>query len=279
MERFHSRLSEHFRAYKARHLPDVPDGVLHHNGVPLEYPHILPKERFDLNILPSIRAPFWRWFESQHGNIKLHHFFHHLNSSQALCFNLLFPFLADDGKTVDVRLLRALAIDSKSAFSGQFETVLGKDENTNFDFYLEAESGRKVFCELNFSETEFGSCEDDERHRVELELHYRPYLQGHIDAHWFDGKTFFENYQILRSVSYLARDPDSTLFFIFPEANESLRRSEETIAKVAADALGRRVMILHLEVLLERVRALIGDEPALLDHFDQFTEKYVVTTL
>ncbi len=172
--------------------------------------------------------------------------------------------------------MQILGIGAEGGFSGQFETVLDKDESTNFDFYLEAESGQKVFLELKFSETEFGSCQDDEPHRTKLEQLYRPHLQGHIDSQWFDEKTFFDNYQILRNVSYLGCHPDSTLFFIFPRANESLVSSEDTIAKIAAQAFGSRVNILHLEVLVKRILALIADDAALLEHFKDFSEKYLL---
>jgi hypothetical protein len=129
---------------------------------------------------------------------------------------------------------------------------------------------------LKFSETEFGSCQDDEPHRTQLEQLYRPHLQDHTDSQWFDEKTFFENYQILRNVSYLGCHPDSTLFFILPGTNEILARSEETIAKIAAQALGSRVNILHLEVLLERILARVADDAALLEHFKDFSEKYLL---
>jgi hypothetical protein len=274
LERYHRRLITHFRAYKARHFPGLPDGVLHHDGVPFEYAHILPKERFELNILPSIRAGFWRWFELQNGNVKLRPFFHHLSSPQALCFNLFFPFLTGKGETADPRLLHAIGMDSGTGFRGQFETVLGKDEHESFDFRLEGDSGGDVFFELRFSETDFGGYEDDELYRPKLEP---PFAQDGVDPPWFDGKAFSENYRILRSVSCLGQHPANRLFFIFPAANESLTRNEAAIAKIAAEAMGTRVVILYLEVLVERIRTVIEDDPALLEHFEQFEEKYLVT--
>jgi hypothetical protein len=277
VDRYHARLVAHFRAYRARHFPGLPDGVWHHGGVPLEYAHILPKERFELNVLPAIRARFWRWFEAQQGNMKLHYLFHHLNSPQALCFNLFFPFLEQDGTTVDPRLTDALvAGDPQKRFSGHFETVLDKDEDTRFDFCLEANSGPKIFVDLKFSETQFGSVDADEGQRINLEQHYGPRLQRHSEPQWFDEKTFFENYEILKSICTLAQYPDSRLFFIFPRANESLVRSEETIARIAAQAMGTRVVILHLETLFERIVHLVRDDPVLLEHFDQFREKYLL---
>ena len=53
------------------------------------YTHILPKDQYKLNILEEIREDFWIYFTKN--DITLHTNFHHLNSSQAMCFNLFFP--------------------------------------------------------------------------------------------------------------------------------------------------------------------------------------------
>ena len=58
------------------------------------YPHILPKEKKDLNIIEGIRNDFWPYLNKT--DIKLHQYFHHLNSSQALCFNLFFPLIKNE---------------------------------------------------------------------------------------------------------------------------------------------------------------------------------------
>ena len=233
-ERYQPRLTTHFEAYQAQRLPGLPDGVWVHKGQERTYPHILPKDQYQLNILPSVRDRFWNWFGTQKGEVKLHRFFHHLNSSQALCFNLFFPFLKEDGKTVDPRLLQALGIDDQGRFTGHFERVFDKDENTNFDLYLESDSDQRIFFELKYSEAEYGSCKNDPRHCDKLEKHYRPHLREHIDAQWLEQKTFFRNYQILRNMSYLGRHIESRLFFIFPKANQQLAKSGETIAKIQA---------------------------------------------
>jgi hypothetical protein len=208
--------------------------------------------------------------------VKLHRFFHHLNSSQALCFNLFFPFIGEDGKTVDSRLVKALGIDDQGCYTGYFEKVFDKDENTNFDFYLESDSGQKVFFELKYSEAEFGSCKNDPKHCDKLEKHYRPLLQEYIEASWLEEKTFFRNYQVLRNMSYLGRHRESRLFFIFPKASESLAKSGETIAKIQAKSFGERVRVLYLEDLVERILDVTKDDPTLQHYFQEFKKKYVL---
>jgi len=111
-------------------------------------------------------------------------------------FNLFSPFLRNG--RVDSRLLRALGISPHTHYDGFFEKVLDRDENTSFDFYMEAESGRKIFFDLKLSETGFGSCADDERHRQKLERHYRPHLHERVDGKWLEPATFFANYGVPR---------------------------------------------------------------------------------
>lgn len=82
-------MRDHLAEYKARHLPDAPDGIYRGNG--RAYPHVLPEELLTHNILPSLREEFWEYFEANRRELALHTDFHHLNSSQAFAFNLFFP--------------------------------------------------------------------------------------------------------------------------------------------------------------------------------------------
>jgi hypothetical protein len=77
-------------------------------------------------------------------------------------------------------------------------------------------------------------------------------------------------------MSYLGRHAGSRLFFIFPKANEGLRKSGKTIESIASQSLGQRVTILYLEDLLERMLGVTKDDPALQQHFQEFKKKYVL---
>jgi hypothetical protein len=82
-----ARLHQHLVNYKTSVLHVHESGFW---GTPLRpHPHILPAEQRELNVVTPIREAFWR---EQHRRVwKLHKYFHHLSSSQALAFNLLFP--------------------------------------------------------------------------------------------------------------------------------------------------------------------------------------------
>ncbi len=80
---------QHLSQYKVNKLKIVEDGIYRKNKKP--YKHILPDKEKRLNIIEPIRDKFWNYFKTT--KIKLHTDFHHLNSSQALCFNLFYPMI------------------------------------------------------------------------------------------------------------------------------------------------------------------------------------------
>src|SRR5438046_14767 len=81
-----AELLVHLAAYKRDTLAVRENGAFFGR----EYPHILPPIQQRLNILPRYRDHF---YASPHSKIKFHQFFHHLNSSQALCINLFYPLI------------------------------------------------------------------------------------------------------------------------------------------------------------------------------------------
>jgi hypothetical protein len=271
---YSERLLAQLGVHKHRHHPDVAHGTWRdRDGRDIAYKHILPQDSHRSNILPTISEPFWAWFDGQTEQLKLHRFFHHLNSSQAMAFNLFFPFLTNG--RIDPRLLKVVGITDDAEYTGSFEKVLHPGEGTNFDFYMESAAGRRIFFELKLSESEFGSCANDARHQQKLEEHYHPYLKDDVDAKWLEPATFCANYQVLRNLSYLGRYPDSGVVFIFPKANEQLMKAENTIKQIVSKSFAPRVAILYLEYLVETIlKAVAGDE-ALTMHYLAFRDKYV----
>jgi hypothetical protein len=269
---YSQKLLAQLAVYKRKVLSGTVDGTRTHDGEARPHAHVLPRQNFQVNILPGIREPFWQWFEAQAPKLELHESFHHLDSTQAMAFNLFFPFLKEG--RVDPRLLNVLGIKS-GEYEGHFEKVLDPAEKTNFDFYMEANSGERIFFELKLSEDGFGACADDEPHRDKLEHHYRPHLKDHVDAKWLEPAKFFGNYQVMRNLSYLGRYPDSGMAFIFPKANECLKEAEEELKHIVSKTLAPRVAILYLEYLVERILEATADDATLHEHFLAFRNKYI----
>jgi hypothetical protein len=182
-----------------------------------------------------------------------------------------------DEKTgrVDARLLQAIGLPADASYSGRFGEVFDPGEGTRFDFALEEPEGRKVFFVFQGADGEFGSRPDDPAESDKLERHYLPYLIDHVDVLWLVRATFLEHFEILKSVSYLGRYPDSGLVFIYPKANDQLVEPENAIKRIVSKSLAPRVAILYLEYLVARLLTLTEDDTALHERFLQLTDRYV----
>lgn len=203
------------------------------------YSHILPQEKYQLNILPSFRAKFWLWISQQNPRIQLHSDFHHLNSSQALCFNLFSPMLRNNGQGL-ASLLGALGIAGLLKIGAYFEFQPDLTEGTCIDFSLPLQSGARVNFEIKYTESEFGSAEGDGAHMDKFERTYRPRLTGRFVESFCCATRFLEHYQIARNVWHLNESAGDVAVFLFPRANTRLRRQEAIIKGCALEPFRSR---------------------------------------
>lgn len=171
------KLKKHLEGYKVNNLGIEEKGIYIHKGKRLLMGHILPKDKSHLNILNPYQKQF---YESEYVEIKFHKYFHHLNSSQALCINLFFPLIAESMLAVVTALL-GLGKESvtKACFEKEsdLENVNANERRTNFDFYIELESGCSIFFEIKYTENEFGSAKKDEEHQEKYNRLYEPLLE------------------------------------------------------------------------------------------------------
>jgi hypothetical protein len=185
------------------------------------YPHILPQQKYQLNILPSFRDEFWKWFPNQ--RIQLQRDFHHLNSSQALCFNLFYPMLRDNGQGL-AALSSAMGIADLPKTGAAFEFQPDPDEGTCIDFSLPLQSATRVNFEIKYTETEFGSAKADKAHLEKFERTYKSRLAGRFKESFYCAERFLKHYQIARNVWHLNEAARDIAVFLFPSANTCLRQ-------------------------------------------------------
>jgi hypothetical protein len=234
----------------------------------------LPTRLRFLNLAESFRAEILEYLRT-HRSIKLHRYFHHLNSSQAFAFNLFFPYFATSGPAAR-GLSKALGIDA-DAGNCQFEVVLDSKEGTNVDVAWSIPSGAQIFCEVKLSEAEFGTAENDDRHRWKLANIYKPRLEGLVSREFLTERAFFANYQLLRNVSLLASDERHQLVLLMPNENKSLKKPLGSVLSAIDSSLRRRVHVAHIEsclVALQRLREL---PPRLIAHAELMQDKYLPT--
>lgn len=271
---YNQRLKNHLAEYKLNRLGVQENGLW--KGSQKEYPHILPEHLQQLNILETYRSKFWSYYDSQPG-LKLHKDFHHLNSSQAMCFNLFYPCL-DDPAIERLLLTEILNCGGDTVQEAAFEKVLDKTEGTNFDFFIQLSSGRKVFFELKLSESKFGTAKNDQAHREKLETIYRPRLEGTVSPACLEPSMFFHHYQILRNISYIDPAKRDLLFFILPRMNEKLMGLEDFLADNLLDELKTTgVVVLYLEDIVQSILNSSAHMSAVsLTHYRLFREKYIL---
>ena len=259
----------HLADYKLSALGVKKNGIWRKNH--REYAHILPSVVQRLNILEPYRDEFWTYLERAH--IKLHSDFHHLSSSQAMCFNLFFPFVAEEEHLQ--LLTRIFTTDGVIEDTG-FEAVLDATEGTNFDFCFKTGESRTLF-EVKLTESDFGKAKPDESHITKFETIYSPALNGKFASGFFTCDVFLNHYQLMRNVWNLGVGTGDTLVCVVPKANSCLAKEIEFLKNCLSEPYRQRVSVHYLEDVAATVKKIIPeDADRLKEHFRQFRHKYLL---
>jgi hypothetical protein len=265
---YQQRAKSHLSSYKRKRLGVRARGVWLRNGRP--YPHILPQPLYQLNILETIRTQFFGHLSHREA---LHRDFHHLTSSQALCFNFFFPFVGLTGVSAEP-LFRALRLPLRSIQDSGFEHVPDAEEGTNFDFWM-TDGADEIFVEVKFTEGGFGRAKVDAKHLDKLEKIYRPRLEDKVRSEALDPPIFCANYQLLRNVAYTS--PNAYSVFLLPRANDKLHKGIEFLQEVLRPAIKRRVRVIYLEDALQSLLTMASKLPPIAAaHQVMMVEKYLV---
>lgn len=275
MASYADSLKAHLTAYKRERLGVLEDGLWLKNQRP--YSHILPERLKRLNVLETIRREFWQFQQSPETVIRLHSDFHHLNSSQALAFNLFFPFFGLRDVAAEP-LLGALGIRGRNITKWLLEAVPDPSEGTNFDFFAEFSDGGRLLIEVKLSEAGFGACSPDDSHRAKLRDTYTPRLADAVVSGALAEEAFFPNYQLFRNVSHLARSGKDLLVLLLPRANEGTWSCGEVFCESLLAASTRaRVRLVAVEDVLRTLAASIDDGPGRVSaHIELMAEKYLI---
>lgn len=271
---YQERLRAHLVKYKFRVLGVLASAAWKgpRTGAVAEQPHILPAEHMRLNVLAPFRERFWEQFDRGEQR-PLHRDFAHLNSSQAMCFNLFYPLVAD--RAWAAAFVQGVLGIKDPPRTLAFQYVEDPEEGTHFDFFLHLESGAKIYFETKLAELGFGTIDLLPRERTALLQRYTPRLSGLVDAKWLEPDAFFRRYQLLRTLACLA-EPKSLLYLVVPRANESLAQALRILPEVTAGALQDRVRVLYLEDALDRIKPLLrGRDEQLKNHYREFRDKYI----
>jgi hypothetical protein len=214
-----------------RHLVDYKSSVLlvqepgYWGAPPRPYPHILPPERRELNIVAPLRKAFWR--AQGQSAWKLHKYFHHLSSSQALAFNVFF-LLYPDVPLEMAATRRLLGLPEDVRCHLEFETVLDGTEGTNIDVLISAEEGARTVIEVKLTERAFGGAQADDRHVAKLAGVYRPLFAGRLHTSCLEPAAFCRDYQLYRNLAQVRRDSADRVLLLIPRARTQLWQHAST---------------------------------------------------
>ncbi len=210
------RLQRHLTGYREREL-GTPAGVW--GDPPREYGHILPRHQRGLNIVEPLRAEFWRVQVARPW--KLHRFFHHLTSSQALAFNLFFPLYPElPSSFAMTRRLLGIPLGGPAALD--FEVELPGGDGTNIDVMITDAADRRTVIEVKLTEAAFGRASHDDRHLEKLAAKYAPLLRGRLLDSVLDPRPFFRDYQLYRNLAQLRPGADDRVLLLLPRARSRL---------------------------------------------------------
>lgn len=270
---FRDSICDHLAKYKVNTLRVETNGIFTYRGTNLKKAHILPIKEKKLNILPEYRE---RFFTSEHcTSIRLHQFFHHLNSSQAMCINLFYPLIEVGLLSLIVRYFH---MDSAGDLTACFEKESEREKavrRTNFDFHLRCPAINNIFFEVKYTEYGFAQAKADPEHRDKFRQTYRQLIDGSefLSEKCKDEPYFLKNYQILRNLVHL--DRTSYVVFLFPSANAKVLSEILAARKDALTDAGRsRVRLVFLEDLITFIEAKCCDK-ALVDYYHLFRVKYL----
>ena len=237
------------------------------------YPHILPNRLKFLNFLEPVRAELQEYLKQNPG-IKLHQFFHHLNSSQAFAFNLFYPYFVNGAQPAKM-LSSALGVEINEVKWWQFEWIPDVVEGTNIDVAWCISEDVMVYCEVKLTEAEFGRALHDERHIRKLTEIYRPRLFGLVNEELLEEKAFFEHYQLLRNISFLA-DRKSHLVLLMPRENLALQPQLQRVLKSLNPSIASHVHIAYVEDVINQLLYEKTLTPDLRFYAKLLKEKYVL---
>ena len=275
-ESYVQRAKKHLSAYKRERIGLNLDGKWRTNKKP--YTHLLPVASQSLNILETYRREFWQdFYDERWGRIALHPAFHHLTSSQAMCFNLFYPFLANECRHLAL-LLDALGLGDREVKEATFEKILRPEEGTALDFYIEFMDGTYSTFELKFTESGFGKVTLSDKYRKRWEDVYSKMVGPVLNPETCTPEVFFSQYQFLRNLCYLSNKVESLCFFIAPEGNVHFSDTEEALDAALLPEYRHRAKVLSVKELLGKLTtaAAESEDGKLKHHLDAFAEKYLV---
>ncbi|MCK4798080.1 MAG: hypothetical protein KAT05_11905 [Spirochaetes bacterium] len=262
--------------YKKNEMEIEDPGIFRYRGRNLKKDHILPQEFISPNILEKYRESF---YASKLSSINFHRYFHHLNSSQAMCINLFLPFIFEKGLLK--YLFSYLNLPAEKMDKAEFEKksdveIMGRGgRKTNFDFFIQTKIGNKFYFEIKYTENGFASTHIDEKHIKKFSNTYSSLLTDnmYINEEYKSMDSFLSNYQIMRNLVHIAEK--RYVIFVIPKQNKKVYNQATEAERNILSATGKKYFkILTIEEFLNYILNLDLNNSLITEYFMEFKKKY-----
>jgi len=271
--KFQEHIKQKLGIYREKNLGISEAGIFKYRGKNLSKKHILPLKFSKFNIIENYREEFYSSPEAQ---INFHKYFHHLNSSQALCINLFFPLIFENKLNLLSKMLCIPINDPvKSCFEKESQIEIGNRRKTNFDFFMQLPEGVKIYFEIKYTEEEFGKTKDDSEHRAKFKETYKPLLKNNafIKKEYHEMLSFFDKYQIMRNLCHI--DDHSYVVFVYPTENVKVHKQALFAQnQLLTDKGKRKFQIMPIQTIINNILGNDSSEK-IRKHYTTFNEKYL----
>ncbi len=273
---FQDEIKDWLSDYKANHFKHLKNGIWKYRGKEIPCAHILPKENLYDNLLPEYKCELQDYIESK--KVKLHQYFYHLNSSQAMCLNFFYPLIKEEKLQLILEFLN-IHNDSVDYNSVCFEkeSFIERQKGyrpTSFDFYFKTHTNKEIHFEIKYTEQDYGKAKNDVDHIGKYDLVYQNYCSV-IESRYSNCNDFLNYYQLLRNVIHVS--DNSYVVFLFPENNKKIKQQAEFAkSTLVKPDFQKNILNCTWESLLEFVDTINLDSPRLVKQMDDFKAKYKI---
>jgi hypothetical protein len=269
---FHNLACRHLARYKMDVLGVKEHGLFQYLGRDIPKSHILPIAHRKLNLLEAYRA---RYFCSEYANVKLHQFFHHLNSSQALCINLFYPLIAENALAFFFEFLHIpLGTNLRARFEKESE-IEEATRRTSFDFYIQYSTASEIYVEVKYAEDGFGKAKNDQEHRAKFRETYLPLIEKSpfLARRCEEETLFLTHYQVLRNLVHISEN--AYVVLLFPAANTAVATQAIYAREHFLTDTGRaRLKVICLDDFVSFLESQCSGGP-LEGYYEAFRRKYL----
>lgn len=269
----------HLKDYKEKTLCISEQGIYVYRKKKLAKSYILPDKDTEKNLLDSgYFLEEKKVYEDLKSQNRIHRYFRHLNSSQALALNLFVPVIEEN-------LYSSLfCIDGIKIQNPEFEHIEKKSfedkfsgfRKTNFDFFVQS-GNEKFFFEVKYSEKDFGKAASDEIHKQKFQEIYLPELKEICTKEGLqeiDEKRFLKEYQLWRILCHVRY---GGVYFAVPEFRSDLKSKVESARSVIKKEYQDKIHILVIDEFVEKMisKGEAEGNEKISGHYKEFKKKYL----